>query len=97
MAIPSDFVFEFGSKKRNGLPQGRWPLLAARLTWSADTSPVAQFVDFSLEALRRRLSTGLPLSAGLLGKEGGSDRIRCTAPPAFGGSTSVTLKDFREW
>jgi hypothetical protein len=46
--------------------------------------------DCSLEALRRRLSTGLPLSVGLLSV--GSWASTASKLPAFGGPTSVTFK-----
>ena len=49
-------------------------------------------MDGSLEALRPRLSTGLPLSAGVLGRKQDGVQL-CRWLPAFGGPTSLTLAD----
>ena len=49
-------------------------------------------MDVSLEALRPRLSPGLPLSADMLAQAevGEIITIRIALPPTFGGPTSVT-------
>jgi len=69
--------------------------LAARLTWPREQTHIYRVVlgGVSLEALRRRLSAVLPLSAGIHRKEGNGRITRYVVawPPAFGGPTSVTL------
>ena len=82
-------------KNKTGCEKADSPL-AARLTWPHKqiyTRVASVFSGVSLEALRRRLSAVLPLSAGIHRKEGNGRITRYVVawPPAFGGPTSVTL------
>ena len=71
--------------------------MEARRTWSTDVGPLLQFVDGSLEALRPRLSAGLPLSVERSGGEVRVDRVRLSSgSPAFGGPTGMALNLKRE-
>jgi len=83
-------------KNKTGCEKADSPL-AARLTWPHKqfyTRVASVFGSVSLEALRRRLSAVLPLSAGIhrKGSMAGSPITGSPGFLAFGGPTSVTLK-----